>query len=308
MVRLRVGFEDNATQIFALLQHLVALGVGAGGQVVLVGLAVAGLGLLEEGGGLVRASLVAAHGGLELQQPRLHQQVAGAVAQADGGFAQRLLGSGEVAGPQAGLAETGPGAGFQVLHDGGAMQRLVEPARRGQHQARQPAGLGRVHLLGGQAALEKDLAHSPGVVAWIALQLLHLLPGGQREQPGAEPGRFGALAVERRLRADEPLQKAVPAAVLPSGRSQGWSSGAPPCRVVIGHSFPPFPTRVRGKGQKRDVLGKDDPQVCRRAAVGPWWTVPSRVSSAPAKTSFCGSKTRLPSLTISVRSARTFLA
>src|SRR6185369_16080300 len=184
--------------------ELLAAGEDPGQVARLVELAIAGGRLLQEGDAVARRALGGADGGLELEEPGVDQEVAGAVSEAGGGGAQGVGGAREVAGRQAGLAHVRPGASPEVLHQG----RGVVPAeetRYGERQAAETAGFRGVDRPGDVvrrrrqerlATGEEELGDAPGLEAGVDGDPARLAGRRPGEELGQELGRARPLPLQ----------------------------------------------------------------------------------------------------------------
>jgi hypothetical protein len=134
---------------------------------------------------------------------------------------QRRLRAGEVEGDAAGVAEIGPGARLEILHDGAAVALGVE-----QLGEQQPA-LGQLDRSGGvaepllEALLDQQLADGDGAQPAVEAEEHRLFLPRPVEQLGEQSGRLAALGGGAGEPAAEPDEQAVPGGVLGAGLLRG---------------------------------------------------------------------------------------
>src|SRR5581483_3248448 len=145
---------------------------------------------VEQLGGLLETPLVAEQGGAEVEDARLLQRIGRAPFGQPLGAGERLLGSGEVEGDAAGVAEIGPGAGLEVLHDGAAIALALEQAGEQKPpvgQLDRPGGVAEPLL---EALLDQQLADGDRLQAAVEAEEDGPLLPSAAEELGEQGGRL----------------------------------------------------------------------------------------------------------------------
>ncbi len=169
---------------------------------------------VEQLGGLLEMPLVAEQGGAQVEDARLLQRIGRAPLGQPLGAGESLRGPGEVVGDAAGVAEVGPGAGLEVLHDGGAVALGFEQAGEQEPPVGQLDGPGGVAEPLLEALLDQQLADGDRLQAAVEAEEDRPLLPGAAEQLGEQGGRLVPLGGGAGEPGPEAGEQPVPGGVL----------------------------------------------------------------------------------------------